>query len=139
MNESINSLLRRYLLVLMGGLLLQGLGSLIFRLEPALPAHSPLLVRGAFGIDFWHALVHISWGVAGLVILSVGRSATRLAGLALGFGVFYSAFGLLGVLVQHPMGLELDAPENVFHLLAGPLSLAIGWWALRSRVEGDRP
>jgi hypothetical protein len=36
----------------MGGLLLQGIGSLVFRLVPALPASMPLLVRGVFGIDF---------------------------------------------------------------------------------------
>ena len=42
---------------LMGGLLLQGLGSLAFRLLPALPANSPLVVRGIFGIDFWHAWI----------------------------------------------------------------------------------
>ena len=133
-----NPLLRRYLLVLMGGLLLQGLGSLLFRLEPALPAQSPLLVRGAFGIDFWHALIHIAWGAAGLVIVALARSVKPLVGLALAFGAFYTAFGLLGVLTDHPMGLELDAPENGFHLVAGPLSLAIGWWAWRRRVEGAR-
>src|SRR5262245_39177127 len=48
-------ILRSSLWVLFVGLLLQGLGSLFFRLLPVLPAHAPLLVRGAFGIDFWHA------------------------------------------------------------------------------------
>lgn len=66
MNGSIERVLRPYLWVLMGGLLVQGAGSLIFRLIPALPEHSPLLVRGAFGIDFWHALIHIAWGAAGV-------------------------------------------------------------------------
>jgi hypothetical protein len=120
----------------MGGLLLQGLGSLIFRLVPELPAHSPLLVRGAFGIDFWHALVHIGWGLLGVVVISASKSVTPLIYLVLGFGVFYSAFGLWGVLVEHPFGLELDLPENLFHLVAGPLSLAIGAWSLRQSAEG---
>lgn len=123
--------LRLYLWVLMGGLLVQGLGSLIFRLAPALPAHSGLLIRGAFGIDFWHALIHIVWGLAGLAVLGAGRSRARLIYLALIFGVFYTPLGLWGVLAHHPLGLELDLPENLFHLVAGPSSLAIGWWSLR--------
>jgi hypothetical protein len=53
--------LRWYLLLLMGGLLAQGLGSLAFRLVPALPAATPYLVRGIHGIDFRHAWIHILW------------------------------------------------------------------------------
>jgi hypothetical protein len=115
----------------MGGLLVQGAGSLIFRLVPALPDHSSLLVRGAFGIDFWHALIHIAWGAAGIAVLRASISARPLILLMLLFGVFYTAFGLWGVLQDHPLGLELDLPQNLFHLVAGPLSLVIGVWCLR--------
>ena len=131
MNGSVERLLRPYLWVVLGGLLIQGAGSLIFRLVPALPEHSPLLVRGAFGIDFWHALIHIAWGVAGVAVLRASISAGPLLLLVLLFGVFYTAFGLWGVLEDHPLGLELDLPENLFHLVAGPLSLAIGAWCLQ--------
>ncbi len=121
------SVLRGYLWVLMGGLLLQGLGSLLFRLMPALPANTPLLVRGAFGIDFWHALLHIAWGLVGLAVLQASRTSRPLVNLALIFGGFYTALGVWGVLAYHPLGLELDLPENVFHLVAGPLALVLGW------------
>jgi hypothetical protein len=131
MSGSVQGLLRPYLWVLMGGLLVQGAGSLIFRLVPALPDHSPLLVRGAFGIDFWHALIHIAWGVAGIAVLRASISARPLILLMLLFGVFYTAFGLWGALQDHPLGLELDLPQNLFHLVAGPLSLVIGAWCLR--------
>jgi Domain of unknown function (DUF4383) len=131
MNGSIERVLRPYLWVLMGGLLVQGAGSLIFRLIPALPEHSPLLVRGAFGIDFWHALIHIAWGAAGVAVLRASISARPLILLTLVFGVFYTAFGLWGSVQDHPLGLELDLPENLFHLVAGPLSLVIGGWCLR--------
>jgi hypothetical protein len=131
MNGSIERVLRPYLWVLMGGLLVQGAGSLIFRLIPALPEHSPLLVRGAFGIDFWHALIHIAWGAAGAAVLRASISAGPLILLTLVFGVFYTAFGLWGSVQDHPLGLELDLPENLFHLVAGPLSLVIGAWYLR--------
>lgn len=119
--------LHGYLWVLMVGLLIQGLGSLLFRLMPALPAHSPLLVRGAFGIDFWHALIHIAWGLFGLTILRTSQTRRPLAALALIFGLFYTALGLWGVLVHHPLGLELDLPENAFHLVAGPVAGLLGW------------
>jgi Domain of unknown function (DUF4383) len=126
-------LLRGYLYFVMGGLFLQGLGSLIFRLVPSLPASSPLLIRGIFGIDFWHSWIHILWGAAGVLILRRWpdeRTATRLA---LVFGVFYTSLGVLGVSTHHPLGLELDAFENTFHLTAGPLTLALGIWAVLSR------
>lgn len=131
MRERNDNRLRWYLWVLMGGLLFQGFGSLIFRLAPALPAHSPLLVRGAFGIDFWHALIHIGWGLAGIAVVAAARSVRPLIYLALSFGAFYTPLGLWGVFVHHPLGLELDLPENLFHLVAGPLSLALGGWSLR--------
>ena len=116
-----------YMWVLMGGLLLQGLGSLLFRLVPALPANTPLLVRGTFGIDRWHALIHIIWGMAGVIVLSISRTRGPLAGLALIFGLFYTALAIWGITVYHPLGLELDLPENVFHVVAGPLTLLLGW------------
>ena len=128
------NVLRWYLWILMGGLLLQGLGSLLFRLMPALAAQMPLLVRGAFGIDFWHAWIHIIWGLAGLVVLKTSRTSQRLVYLALIFGVFYTALGVWGVLAVHPLGLELDLPENAFHLVAGPIALVLGWLNLSPKV-----
>src|SRR5205085_10777 len=125
-----DQLLRRYLWVLMGGLLLQGIGSLIFRLIPALSASMPLLVRGAFGIDFWHAWIHIGWGLAGLALLRATQTREPPMRLALIFGLFYTALGIWGVLAHHPLGLELDLPENIFHLTTGPATLLLGMLVL---------
>lgn len=122
---------RWYLVVLMAGLLLQGLGSLLFRLDPAMERSSPYVLRGALGIDVAHSWIHILWGAAGLVVLLVYRSPRAAVTLALVFGVFYTAFGILGVLTHHPLGLELDAFENTFHLTAGPLTLVVGLLGLR--------
>ena len=139
MSAQIDRLLRWYLWVLMGGLLLQGIGSLIFRLIPALPASMPLLVRGAFGIDFWHAWIHIGWGLVGLVVLKSASTRQPAVRLALIFGIFYTALGIWGVLAHHPLGLELDLPENLFHLTAGPLTLLLGLLALlKPRLYGPR-
>jgi hypothetical protein len=132
-------LLHWYLWVLMGGLLLQGLGSLIFRLSPATTATAPYLLRGVLGIDFWHAWIHILWGLAGLGILA-GRYTHRAAvELALVFGLFYSLLGIAGVVVHHPLGLELDVFENVFHLTAGPATLLLGLLGISARAREGSP
>lgn len=117
---------RGYLLVVLGGLFLQGVGSLVFRLVPRLPAGSPLLVRGVFGIDIWHSWIHILWGAVGVAVIMLRRDAPTAARLALIFGVFYTTLGVLGVSLHHPFGLELGVFENTFHLTAGPLTLLVG-------------
>jgi hypothetical protein len=118
--------LRWYLWVLMIGLLVQGLGSLLFRLAPALAADAPYLIRGILGIDFWHAWIHIVWGIIGIGVLVVRPSRGAAIWLALIFGVFYTTLGILGVTIHHPLGLELDGFENGFHLTAGPATLLFG-------------
>ena len=45
--------------------------------------------------------------------------------------MFYTALAVLGLAVHHPLGLRLDRGENIFHLLVGPVSLAVGVVALR--------
>ena len=132
-----DNVLHGFLWVLMGGLWIQGIGSLAFRLVPALPANSPLLVRGTFGIDFWHALIHIAWGVAGLIIAGSSKSDRTWIDFAVIFGVFYTGLAVWGIVVHHPLGLELDLPENVFYWVAGPASLLMGLWNLR-RFKVDR-
>jgi hypothetical protein len=120
---------RRYLAVLMAGLLLQGAGSLVFRLQPDLAAPAPLVVRGVFGIDFWHAWIHIAWGLAGLVLLVLLPSRRAACALALSFGAFYTAFGVLGVLVHHPLGLELDLLEKITQMMRRASSPGFdAWW-----------
>lgn len=136
MSARFAALLRWYLAVLMGGLFVQGIGSLLFRLAPALAASAPFLVRGIFGIDFWHAWIHILWGAAGSAVVAAGRWPT-IVRLALGFGVFYTALGIAGVAIHHPLGLELDWFENSFHMVAGPATLLLGALAA-IRMRGER-
>lgn len=133
MSINVNSFLRWYLWVLMGGLLLQGLGSLLFRVVPQLALAAPYLIRGALGIDFWHAWIHIIWGTAGIIVLIVSTSWHGPVWLALSFGTFYSALAIAGVTIHHPFGLQLDWFENAFHLTAGPLTLLLGILGLASQ------
>lgn len=126
MNETFAVVLRWYLWVLMGGLLLQGLGSLVLRLSPTLAAATPYLIGGIFGIDFWHAWIHIIWGIIGIGVLATQHNARAAVGLALIFGLFYTALGIAGVMIHHPLGLKLNLFENAFHMTAGPLTLLLG-------------
>src|SRR5262249_18710464 len=86
MNATFSTVLRWYLGILMSGLLLHGLVSLVFRLAPSVDAAMPYLVRGIFGIDFWHAWIHIAWGSLGMVIVARSRARQAQVWLALGFG-----------------------------------------------------
>ena len=137
MNATFSTALRWYLWILMSGLLLHGLVSLVFRLAPSLAAAMPYLVRGIFGIDLWHAWIHIVWGSLGIVILARSSARQTQIWLALGFGAFYSALGIVGVWIYHPLGLELDAFENAFHLTVGPATLLIGILGA-SGIVGER-
>jgi hypothetical protein len=47
--------------------------------------------------------------------------------------------GVWGVTAHHPLGLELDLPENVFHLTAGPLALILGLLNLLIRDVAKTP
>ncbi len=129
--------LRSYLYVLMGGLLLQGLGSLLFRLQPSLAAAAPWALRGLFGIDFWHSWIHIAWGAGAVGLLAVHHSRRFAAATALVFGMFYTAFGVLGLVTHHPFGLQLGLLETGFHLVAGPVTLLIGLASSRSIATPD--
>ena len=68
-----------------------------------------------------------------LVLLARGLDERGCVRLALVFGVFYTALAVLGMVVHHPLGLRLDRGENVFHLLVGPITLALGLLALRAQ------
>ncbi|GEM_PF-3406082 len=122
---SAGGVLHLYLWLVMGGLLLQGIGSLVLRAQRSLAAPSPTAVSNFFSDNPPHAWVHIAWGTTGLVILIARRPAHVRWWLALIFGVFYTLLGFLGVAVHNPFGLALGLVENAFHLLVGPSMLLL--------------
>lgn len=79
-------------------------------------------------------MVTIAWGVAGVGLLLVAAARRAAVALALTFGAFYTAFGVLGVTAHHPLCLELDLLENAFHMTAGPLTLLVGLLGARARA-----
>jgi hypothetical protein len=121
-----------YLWVTGALLLLNGAGSLLLRFT----GHDdPSLTHGFVHVDTLHAVIHIVWG--SIMLEFVGRRASerQCIGLALTFGVFYTALGFLGTVVYHPFGLDLGPFENGFHFIVGPTSLLLGGWASRAVRE----
>jgi len=127
------NVLHVYLWVVMLGLLLQGIGSLALRLIPGLPSITPALVMALMLGHIPHAILHITWGLAGILFLLIFHSRRALIGLGLIFGTFYTLLGIIGALVNNAFGLQLALGENAFHLVVGPLTLIVTFVALFSR------
>lgn len=126
-------LLYLYLWLTMGLLFIQGSGSLLLRLRPDIEAVTPWLLATLMNGNIPHAVLHIAWGFAGLVILLLFHTRAVRIGLGLIFGTFYTLLGFLGIIVYHPFGMRLEFPENLFHLTVGPLMLILVWLAWRSQ------
>jgi hypothetical protein len=122
-----------YLWVVMLGLLLQGIGSLALRLIPGLPSITPALVMALMLGHIPHAILHITWGLAGILFLLIFHSRRALIGLGLIFGTFYTLLGIIGALVNNAFGLQLALGENAFHLVVGPLTLIVTFVVLFSQ------
>jgi hypothetical protein len=120
--------LRPYLALLGATLLAQGLASWLLDWTGNASTSLPWRFANA---DPRHAFIHVTWGAVMLVLLWRGLDERGCVRLALAFGVFYSGLAVLGLAVHHPLGLRLDRGENVFHLLVGPITLALGMLALR--------
>jgi hypothetical protein len=130
--RSIQGLLRWYLLVLGAVLIAQGAGSLA---RSAIAYNGPWLVNGLLNADPRHAAIHMVWGAVMLGTIALAGNAHRLTGLALVFGVFYVGLAVLGVVVYHPFGLQLNLFENAFHWTVGPLTLGLGVAAGTGRLH----
>lgn len=131
MRAAPSRILRLYLSLLGATLLVQGIVSLALRL---LVISVPPVVLAFVNADDLHAAIHIIWGVP--LLLATGASDRSQALLTIIFGVFYVGLAFLGVLIHHPLGLQLGPGENAFHFIVGPLALVLGvwaWWGLRLR------
>jgi hypothetical protein len=118
-------ILHIYLWILMPGLLLQGLGSLALRLSSGLEAITPPLLAGVLIAHIPHAILHIVWGLIGILVLATLRFARARLWLGLIFGIFYTLLAIYGTLDPHAFGLHLAPSENAFHWIVGPLTLGL--------------
>jgi hypothetical protein len=132
-------ILHIYLWILMPGLLLQGLGSLALRLSSGLEAITPPLLAGVLIAHIPHAILHIVWGLVGIVVLATFRFVRARLWLGLIFGIFYTLLAIYGTIDPHAFGLHLVPSENAFHWIVGPLTLGLSllaWYAYLHRSQG---
>ena len=121
---------RAYLLGVGSLLLVQGAAGLIVRAS----GHDPHAATRLLS-DPMHSTVHLVWGV--VMLLAAARRDPRVeSGVLLAFGLFYVGFLVLGLLVHHPLGMQIDGKENAFHAVIGPLALLI--WARERRRRPSR-
>ncbi len=132
---SMDYILSLYLWILMLGLFLQGSASLALRLSSRLEAITPPLVAGVLIAHIPHAILHIVWGLFGILVLATFRSRQVTLWLGLIFGIFYTLLAIYGTLDSNAFGLNLALSENAFHWIVGPLTLGLSLldWYARSR------
>jgi hypothetical protein len=88
---------------------------------------------GIFGISVLHNIVHLGFGIAGLVFARTSKGAR---GYLLGSGVIYLLLSIYGLLIDHESAanfVPIDAADNWLHLV-----LAVGMLGLGA-VLGRRP
>jgi hypothetical protein len=81
---------------------------------------------GIFGISVLHNIVHLAFGVAGLVFARTVRGAR---GYLLGSGVIYLLLSIYGVLIDHESAanfVPIDAADNWLHLVLAVGMLGLG-------------
>jgi hypothetical protein len=130
--DRLQRVLRWYLFGLGVLLLGQGAGSLVRR---ALEYNAGWLGNGLLNADPRHAAIHIAWGSLMIGAIAFSANLRQVVGLTLVFGVFYVGLAILGTVVYHPLGLQLNLFENAFHWTVGPLTLGLGLVGLQ-RLRG---
>ena len=128
-----------YLWLTMILLFVQGTGSLVLDLRPDLKSDIPWLLATIMNGNPPHAVLHIAWGIAGLLILFSLPTNRIWLTLGLIFGVFYTLLGFLGIIVHNPFSLRLAWEENTFHLTVGPLMLVLAFLAWRAERNMPEP
>ncbi len=137
-SSSIDRILSVYLWILMVGLFLQGSGSLALRISSGLEAITPPLLAGILLAHIAHAILHITWGLIGVVVLATSRSTRARLWLGLIFGIFYTLLAIVGTLDSHIFELHLAPSENAFHWIVGPLTLGLSLLAWYTHLHGTQ-
>jgi len=122
----------------MVGLFLQGSGSLALRISSGLEAITPPLLAGILLAHIAHAILHIAWGLIGIVVLATSRSTRARLWLGLVFGIFYTLLAIVGTLDSHIFELHLAPSENAFHWIVGPLTLGLSLLAWYTQSHSSR-
>jgi hypothetical protein len=98
-------------------LLVQGVATGTFLLVDPLDEAVPALLDTT-EMALQHSVLHVATGLLALAVLRWGGERGPWW-FALGFGLFYTALGLTGLVTGHGHGLELQPFDHPFHLVVG--------------------
>lgn len=100
--------------------------------------HSEALLLGVFQVSVLHNIVHLLFGVAGVVL---ARTVGGARGFLIYGGVIYVVLWIYGMLVD-PTGpanfVPVNAPDNWLHLLLGVVMIGLGVLVGRERGVHQR-
>jgi hypothetical protein len=97
---------------------------------------SGALLLGVFQVSILHNIVHLLFGVAGLLL---GRTPTQARNYLVGGGAIYIVLWLYGLLVDHSSPanfVPVNTADNWLHLVLGLGMIAIGLALSSSRRRG---
>ncbi len=95
--------------------------------------HSGAKLLGIFGISVLHNIVHLAFGIAGLVFARTFTGARRYL---IGSGVIYLLLSIYGLLIDHESAanfVPIDSADNWLHLVLAVGMLALGFVLGRRR------
>jgi hypothetical protein len=101
--------------------------------------HSGAMLLGVFTVSVLHNLVHLAFGVAGLVM---ARNPSTARVFLVGGGAVYAVLWLYGLLVDHTPDanvVPVDDADNWLHLFLAVSMLALAWLVGTPRRATNTP
>ena len=101
--------------------------------------HSDALLFGVFNVSVLHNVIHLLFGILGLVM---SRTSRRSRVFLLGGGLVYALLGLYGVLIHQgdPTNvIPVNAADNWLHVALAVLMIALGVLLSRDTAATGRP
>ena len=102
--------------------------------------HSRAELLGIFQVSVLHNLIHLAYGIVGLLMSTTAR---RAATYLLVGGIVYAVVWLYGLLIDHNSDanfVPLNSADNWLHLILAIAMVGLGLWARKvssdSRVSG---
>ncbi|WP_049573923.1 DUF4383 domain-containing protein [Nonomuraea sp. SBT364] len=96
--------------------------------------HSDAMLLGVFEVSILHNIVHLLFGVAGVLL---ARTWSGARNFLIGGGVIYLLLWIYGLLVPHDSQanfVPLNAADNWLHLILGVGMIALGFLLTRRKV-----
>ncbi|SEH66554.1 protein of unknown function [Mycolicibacterium rutilum] len=101
--------------------------------------HSEALLLGLFNVSILHNIVHLLFGVAGLLL---ARTFSGARAYLIGGGAVYLVLWLYGLVIDHDSAanfVPLNTADNWLHLFLGLGMIALGVLLSRRVIDANTP